>query len=362
MKRICFSCLLFVICIVGVSCTQNENKNYNISKVIENNLETDAFEQNDVLLRTTYEKTNQLSYEQVTYLNNKEKMNEIYYQACEEDVPKSAVDKLQKYLGFKKTIRELGESIILYTKHIDFDLFVVDNLDELYWKVYLIRDDELREVKINLDKKRIVQGMDIQGEKLYLFSNNVYEIDLSKLTFEMIADFENEFGIDSTGEYVLMNEHKILVGMNPRKSDCSVYYLYNTKKNIAKKYAETDYIRGIFVYDNGYLVLCNKKESYKPVLKYFDTNMNLIKAVEISIKSKLGSVIFKDNKYCSYLNNDYLFVLMGVDGKGALESVVIDVSDQKLLYQEEIIYPDKYSLSGMSYLKKIDNKYIDLIN
>ena len=89
--------------------------------------------------------------------------------------------------------------------------------------------------------------------------------------------------------------------------------------------------------ENGYMALCNERIHFRPLLKSYDKDFNLIRTEFIDISSEKGNVTAGYLGSYFSLYEDRLYGLMQVDGRHIYEIVVIDANTGKVLDQNEII-------------------------
>lgn len=354
-KNILIICIVVVLVISGYA--------YRSKSVFQTEVLVNKVDMGDVVIPITPYKLKSNDTQTYLWKNGRiEKYNDKFYRAFCDTVPAKAIERISKELNFDKSFLELGESLIYYSKQLNYELFLTESKDRMKWKIYFLYDDSFKEVSIEHDGKARIEAYQIENDCIYIFSKKVYKIDLKNFTVNLVIDVEELFGIDSVGDKVFINNNIVVSAINPLREDVSKYYMYNIETDESRIIPEKDRIAGIFPYKDIYIVMCSKRDSFEPFIKYYDKNFKLINEKPINISSEYGNVIFEGygDSFCLYNNKIYAF--MSVASKNVKEIVTIDVDTAEIIYQMEITkYREKgFHLAREGFFKFYNDGLVDL--
>lgn len=316
-----------------------------------------------------------MSDDAITYLFNNSGItgSEIEYaRTYDNKYPVQSEQRLANMLGMKGLISEEYGQLIYYGCIEQFELFLYEAYDTYNWKIFILYDD-VKEIEITHEIDCNINSYQITDEVIYVYSYDIYKISLPDCKVEIIKlpydQFEVSHASTNLGQVFISDNIYVKgtsdfeINENSSEEYEGVFLKYDFIKNTAMTIFEKDMIEKVFRTENGYMAICNEKDTFHPLLKYYDEDFNLLRTELIDISSEKGNITaFLCGSYFS-LYEDKLYGVMKVDGQYINEVVVIEANTAEVLYQNEIINKKKaegYYLCNAAFHIIKDGKYIDL--
>ncbi len=317
-----------------------------------------------------------ISDDVITYISNDSKItrSEIEFaRTYDNKYPVQSEERLTNMLGLNGLLSEEYGQLIYYGCIEQFELFLYEAYDTYNWKICILYDDDVKDIEITHEIDRNIYSYQITEQAIYVYSHDIYKISLPDCKVEIIKLPYDEFDVSHASTnlgQVFISDNIYVKGTSDFESNenrseeyAGVFLKYDFGTNTASTIFEVDMIEKVFQTENGYMALCNEKNTFRPLLKYYDKDFNLIRTELIDISSEKGNITAG---YCgSYfsLYEDRLYGLMQVDGQHIYEIVVIDANTAKVLYQNEIINKKRtegYYLYNAAFHIIKEGEYIDL--
>lgn len=251
--------------------------------------------------------------------------------------PEKSLKKLENQIKLNGISNSLDKPFAFYGNTTEYELFIFKGYDRDEWILYFLMDKNVESITISMDEIEHISDCELTNDTVYIYSNAIYEINmtdfsLNKLEIEKKEPFE--FNPNRT---IIKNGTIYTVSLD---SDMTLFYKYNFDTGGSEVSSSVDNqierIEKLFPYKEGFVALCTEIGTFKPLLKYYDNEFNLVDSKYIDIKSEHNDVTayYEGHYFCLYDNK--LYGKMGVDGRHIDEIVVIDVDSADLLYQAEL--------------------------
>lgn len=261
--------------------------------------------------------------------------------------PQSSLKKLEEQIKLSKMSDTLDKPIIYYGNTSDYELFIFKDFHMGEWILYFLYDDSVKPLTIKYDSIDDISGCQFDDDIVYIYSNIIYKINVADLSINKLEipkekpfytekEFiEKERSIDRDLAFI-QNDNIYMTFFHSSKV---YFYKYNLITGDSKMSSNDDkqiqQIEKLFQYNDGFLTLCTEVETFKPILKYYDNDFNLVDTKYININSKHNNVsAYGEGRYF-FLHDNKLYGSMSVDGRHIFEIVVIDADSAELLYQAE---------------------------
>jgi len=252
----------------------------------------------------------------------------------------SALEKLEKELKLRKLSKHEDQALVYHSNTLDYDLFIFKEYETNDWRVFFLYDDDMKMIKINHDKSADITGCQFDDDSVYICSDKVYIIDTKDFTvLEEVIPWDEPFNDGSHIHSDLAVVQNDTVYQTLLESNTVWFYKHNFSTDESETYSVADdqivEIEKLFSFKDGFIMLCTEVNTFKPVLKYYDSDFKLVKQEYIKIESKHNSVsAYNDGRYF-FMYDSKLYGKMHVDGKHIYEIVVVDADSADLLYQAE---------------------------
>ncbi|WP_342562472.1 hypothetical protein NST84_23150 [Paenibacillus sp. FSL R7-0345] len=292
-----------------------------------------------------------------------------------------SVDNLQKRMGLSDSPVKLFGQLYFYGEGQNYELFIFDSsrTGSSEWRVVFLSDASFKEVvvKKDLDEVRL-DSYQISEDAVYLYTRSKNENSSDIVFYKINTDtYEVAKTVVPLSKFdvnkVIVQLDKIFVNNDELLIDSSsfdevfdgrgVILRYNLATNISQTDFVEHTIHKVIPYKDQYLVVADEKDSFKPVIKYYDQNFKLIKTAEISVDSEYGDPVIGARDYFFSLKNDRLYGTLSVDGISNINYlVVLDAENAEILYLAEISFQKRgYLLQDARFHQNVKGKFIDII-
>ncbi|WDV47445.1 hypothetical protein PV797_07140 [Clostridiaceae bacterium M8S5] len=364
--------IVLIICAISlvfalVGCRANKSKD------IVSEVKIDKIKDSSVVANFVYEEL--VSNKSVSYLWKDKVMLDAkgdYKRTYANIYPVKSEDKLKDKLELGEVMSNSYGQLMYYVSTDKLELFMYESYYDDNWKVCLLYDDSVKEILIKHESEKLIYSYQLTEEAVYIFSEEIYKIHLDDYSVDVIKIPFNDFNIKSAAtrpEQVFIKDNMYIQGtsyfeeINKTTDEQGVFLKFNLKNNDAETIFQKDRVEKIFVNKDVYVVLSSEKNTYKPMLNYYDKDFKLLGSKKIKIESKEGTVTASRLGRFFSLYKDKLYGVMSIDGKHVEEIVVIDVNTAEVLYQMEIqnkLVSKGYSLLEARFYLKQNSKLIQL--
>ncbi|MDT3424991.1 hypothetical protein J2Z22_000504 [Paenibacillus forsythiae] len=291
-----------------------------------------------------------------------------------------SINNLQKRMNLSKSPIELYGQLYFYGSCPDYELFIFDSsrTGKSEWKVIFLSDDSVKEVDVKkeLDEVRL-DSYQISNDAVYLFTRSrnendsdivVYKIGTSNYEVTQTVVPLRLFNVDKVivqlDKIFVKNDTLLLAtsSFNNVFAGQGIVLRYNFTTKTAETKLLDHTIHKVLPYKDHYLVLSDEKDSFKPVIKYYDQDFNLLRTSKIEIHSQYGEPVIGARDYFYSLIDDKLYGSLSVDGISNINYlIVMNAEDAQILYLAEVSNKTRgFILQDARFHQNLKGKYVDL--
>jgi len=254
--------------------------------------------------------------------------------------PQSALGKLEKQLKLADISYDVNQAFIYHSNTSDYDLFIFRDYETHNWSVFFLYDDDMKMLKINHDKSTDITGCQFDNDAVYICSDKVYIIDTKEFSvLEETIPWDEPFNAGSHIQNDLAVVQNGMIYQALLESNNVWFYKYKFNTDDFETFSIVDdqivEIEKLLSFKDGFIMLCTEVDTFKPVLKYYDSDFTLVNQEYIKIESKHNNVTAHNDGRYFFMHDSKLYGKMHVDGKYIYEIVIVDADSADLLYQAE---------------------------
>jgi hypothetical protein len=366
-----FCIVLLFVSLSLVGCSNTVDKDFTFNVLI------DKLEKSKVTASLYYEGNTLTGLETKTFYWSDLKIansKEEYQPTFSNIYPSSSVTHLQEQLQLADNPQKIYGQLYLYGNTKEYELFIFENshTGKDVWRIFFSYENHVKEVVIPKDAGQAesrISSYQITDDAVYLFAHDeaesdiyMYKILLSNYQFTKTIIPLQKFSVKNvalpTDEVFIHDNVFILatsnynIGLDDKEYNGNgVILIYNFANNQAETMYIDDKIAKLLPYNNGYIAICNEKDTYKAIVHYYNKDLKLLHKKYITVPVEEETVVAKTSQF--YMHDGLIYGTLSQDGGKSEYLTVLNAETA------EVEYFAKYDYNRANFIMLDAQFYLD---